>query len=204
VALVIQDLPREYVVAAQRRRAVDAVAEIAHEFGLAGVTTAAVCRLAKMARATYYRIFDGASDCLRYSFAESYRQVLGPVTGAEGDGDWLSLIDSKIQALYASVAANSLLAELCLVHSHTAPEEAAGNDFEAAVDAFAKQLSRAGMQDEQRPIPLLDEYLARAILSLAASRALQGELDELMAEAHPISTLVAAAYPAVEREAKRP
>jgi AcrR family transcriptional regulator len=200
----IRDLPREYVVAAQRRRAAAAVAEIAHEFGLSGVTTAAVCRVARMARATYYDRFDSAGGCLRYSFAEAYRQVLGPVTEGDGDGDWLSMIDSKIQALYASVAANPLLAELCLVHSHTAPEEAAGNDFEAAVDAFVELLAAARKKGEQRPIPLLDEYLARAILSLAASRALEGELAGLVAEGRGMTALVAAAYPTLGGKARRP
>lgn len=193
--LVFRDLPREYVVAAQRRRAVDAVAEIAHEFGLAGVTTAAVCRIARMARATYYGIFDGAGDCFRYSFAESYRQVLGPMVEADGDGDWLSLVDSKVEALYASVAASPLLAELCLVHSHSAHEEAAGNDFEAAVEDFAKQLAVARARDGKPPFPLVDECLARAILALAASCALQGAVDELLAEARAMIALVAAAYP---------
>lgn len=200
---LIPDLPREFVVAAQRRRAVDAVAEIAHEFGLAGVTTAAVCRLGRMARATYYRLFEGAGDCLRYSFAESYRQVLGPIAEADGDGGWLSQIDSKIEALYASVAASPLLAELCLVHSHSAHEEAAGNDFEAAVEDFGKLLAVARAQDGKRPIPLVDEHLARAILSLAASRALQGKVDALVAERRAMTALAAAVYPAVEGDTKR-
>lgn len=204
MALVIRDLPRDYVVVAQRRRAVDAVAGIAHEFGLAGVTTAAVCRVARMARATYYRIFDGAGDCLRYSFAESYRQVLGPMAEADGDGDWLPQIGLKLQALYASVAANPLLAELCLVHSYGAPEEAAGNDFEAAVDAFRQELARARAQDGKHAKTLVDEYLARAILSLAASRVLHREVDELAAESRAMTALAAAAYPEGQDEMKRP
>lgn len=203
MARLIPDLPREFVVAAQRRRAVEAVAEIAHEFGLAGVTTAAVCRIARMARATYYGIFDGAGDCFRYSFAESYRQVLGPMAEADGDGGWLSLIDTKVEALYTSVAANPLLAELCLVHCYRAPDEAAGSDFEAAVEDFAKLLAVARAQDGQRPIPLVDEHLARAILSLASSRALHGKVDTLVAERRAMTALAAAVYPAVEGDTKR-
>jgi hypothetical protein len=204
VARTVPDLPREYVIAAQRRRAVDAVAEIAHEFGLGAATTVAVCRLGRMARATYYSLFESASGCLRYSFAEAYRQVLGPMASADGGSGWLAVVDAKVEALYASVAANPLLAELCLVHSCGLPEEAAGHDFEATVDEVGRMLSAARGQEGRRPLPLLEEYLARAIVSLAASRALQGEVDELVAERPAMVALVAASYPALEGKTRRP
>lgn len=201
---MIRDLPRDYVVAAQRRRAVDAVAEIAHEFGLAAATVTAVCRVGRMARGTYYGLFDGTSGCLRYSFAEAYKQVLGSMAAADGDGDWLALVDAKIGALYAAVAAAPLLAELCLVHSHGCREEAASYDFETAVADVAGMLSAAREQEGRRPIPLLDECLARAIVSLAATRALQGRVAELAAEGRAMVRLVAASYPELESEKKQP
>jgi hypothetical protein len=149
-----------------------------------------------MARATYYRLFGSSSNCLRCSFEEAYTQVFGPVATADGGGDWLSSVDAKVEALYTSVATTPLLAELCLVHSHGRPEEATGNDFEAVVDALAQLLSAARRQDDRHPIPVTEEYLARAIVSLAALRVLQGEVDRLAAEGGTMVTLVATSYPA--------
>jgi AcrR family transcriptional regulator len=193
VTLEPPDLPREFVAAAQRRRAVDAVAEIAHESGVASVTTAAICRTARMARTTFYGHFDGLSGCLRYSFAESYRQLVGPLALADGH-DWLSTVESAIGAFYAAVAAHPPLAELCLVHAPTAREESSGADLEATVDDLRKLLAQARLHDGQPTIPLVEECLARVLVSLAASRARREEGDRLLAERAEMVSLVASAY----------
>lgn len=203
MTLVIPELPREFVVNAQRRRAVDAVAEIAHEFGLQAITIQAVCRLARMARVTYYSLFESSSGCLRYSFAAAYGEVVGPVAAAHAETDWPAAIEAATERLYAGVARQPLLAELCLVHCHGAAEEAAGHDFEAAVDSFAAMLRAGRAQEGRRPRPLADEYLARTIVSRAASRALRGEADQLAADSRTMSSLIATACPALAGEAKR-
>lgn len=194
VGLEIPQLPREFIVAAHRRRAVDAVAEIAHEFGLSAVKTAAVLRVARMGRATFYSLFDGLGGCLRYSVAESHRQVFEPVAAAAGD-DWLTTVEAKIGALCCSVTAAPLLAELCLVHSYAIPGETAGADFEAGVEELASQLSQARTEDGRSSIPFVEEFLARALVSLTASRARRGEAGKLMAERRDMVWLVANAYP---------
>jgi hypothetical protein len=126
------------------------------------------------------------------------------MASADGGSGWPAVVDAKVEALYASVAANPLLAELCLVHSYGLLEEAAGHDFEATVDEVARMLSAARRQEGRRAVPLLEEYLARAIVSLAASRALQGGVDGLAAERPAMVTLVAASYQALAGNTKRP
>ncbi|MGN6258888.1 MAG: hypothetical protein ACTHN3_14260 [Solirubrobacterales bacterium] len=199
MALVIRDLPRDYLVAARRRRAVDAVARIAHELGLQAVTITSVCRVARMAKGTYYDIFDSASDCLFYSFRLAHRELLGPMEETDdAGGGWLARIDFKVAAFYDSIAAHPLLAELCLVHCYGAMDKAADNDYEAVVDKVALLLAATREEDGRDRMPVMEECLARAIVSLGALRTLQGRTDALVAESRPMVALVASSYSAVD------
>lgn len=190
MALTRPNLPREFVLSAQRRRGVEAVAGIAHESGLSAVTTSTVCKRGRMARTTYYRIFGSAAGCLRYSFAEAHREIMLPAAGAARQPGFLGF-GERLGAFYASVAAAPHLAELSLTHSHTAPEEARGYGFEDAVAEVSGWLHSARAEDRRHSLPLADEFAARTILSLAARLTRQGRSDELEGERDAVMTLVA-------------
>lgn len=148
-----------------------------------------------MSRTTFYRLFDGLEGCLRYSFAESFREIVAPMATAIRDEGEPQAVAATIETFYTSVAAHPLLAELCLVHSYGFPEAVADNGVEAVVVELASQLAAASNENGRRSLPFVDEFLARAIISLAASRARQGRTNELAADGLEIEAVVEAAYP---------
>lgn len=191
VPLSVPELPREFVLEFQRRRAVDAVAQIAHDSGIRAVTVADVCKVAKMGRATFYERFEGVSDCLRYAFATAYRAVFGPLALVEGEDRGEALLEAKLEALYAAVARHPILAELCLVHCYGAPNESAGFDLQAGA-RLVNELLLTSRPRHSSPPPLGDECLGQAIVSLAALRLWQGRADGLETEWREMAVLVGA------------
>ena len=97
-----------------------------------------ICRLAHMSRGTFYELFETSFAARRYAFVAAYeRNSFGPVPGAAGEsGAWLEGLSSAIGVLFTGIAAEPLLAELCLVHSASAPEEARGHDSQAGIEAM--------------------------------------------------------------------
>jgi AcrR family transcriptional regulator len=194
---------REIVLDHRRRRAVMGAARGAHELGIGGVTVKVICADAKMARNTFYDLFSDVAACLRLGFRESF-ELIDP-TPEPGDASeeesWPAETDAAIARLYAAVAAEPLLAELCLVHSFGAPAESAGHDFEAVVGGMEARLRRGrdaakallgkGHPD---PGPVTDEYLARTIVSLAQLKLMQGDAGSLFEHRAEMSLLVATSY----------
>ncbi|MGN6275691.1 MAG: hypothetical protein ACTHNP_07150 [Solirubrobacterales bacterium] len=71
------------------------------------------------------------------------------------------------------------------------------------MDGFASLLRATWTQDDRHATSPIDEYLARAIVSLAASRALQGETGQILAEVGAMASLIVGVYPAFEEEPRR-
>lgn len=194
-------LPREFVEEHRRRRVAATVAQLAHDHGLTGVTAVATCRQTKMARATYYGLFQSTSDCLRYAFAFAYAHLFDPVEEvSRSAGSWLGGVDGALVALLDAVATEPLLAELCLVHSLGASEEAAGHDQQAAVETMIKVLTRGW--EGPAVSPLLEEYVARAIVSLATLRITEGKAASLPEHRRELVMLAATAFCGVDEAAR--
>jgi AcrR family transcriptional regulator len=196
------DLPREFVLDQRRQRVLGAVAELAHEVGVGAVTGSGICRLSRIAKNTFYELFDSVSDCRRYCFAEAYAVVVDPVREASAEPrSWLAGLSAALAAFYAAIAAEPLLAELCLLHSLGAVEEAQGNDNEAAVAAMVEVLdggraagrAARGMAYREPPA-LAEDYLARMIVSLAALRVRRGEVAALAEQRSELVILVASPF----------
>ena len=177
-------LPRAFIEHQRRLRAAGAAAKIAHEFGIAAVTVRGICELGRMARNSFYEVFAGVEDCLRFGFAEGFGLIfggLGAVSAAPAP--WPQRLDAGLESFYGAVAAQPLWAELCLVHCFGAAEAAAGNDFEAGVAAMVGLLEGgreiAGVTARASPAPLTEECLAQMFISLAAQQVPQGAAAQL-------------------------
>jgi hypothetical protein len=174
-----------------------AAAEIAHEFGIGEVTVTGICQLGRMGRDSFYGVFDGIGECLRFAFAEGFERIFaGSRESSEEAGPWPERLNAGLERFYKAVAEEPLLAEFCLVHCFGA-EQSVGHDYEAAVGALVTLLG-SGREDgrERRgtayrePPPLSEEYLARMIVSLAALRLTQGRATELPGERPEMAKMV--------------
>lgn len=185
-----RDLPRSFVEDHRRRRVLGTVAELAHEWGIGEVTATRICQLARMARNTFYDLFPGVSGCLEYAFAEAYEQLFEPVREArEQSGSWLDGVSGAVGAFFTAIAEEPLLAELCLVHSVGAAKEAEGCDYQAAVEEMTevmrggREAGRAACGEAYRDPPAeTEQFLARAVVSLAAIRVRQEGAAEVLPE----------------------
>jgi AcrR family transcriptional regulator len=204
-------ISREYLGEHRRRRYVDAVAELLHEFGREGPTVTNIVRLAGTARNSFYEVFSGGEDAIAYAIGLAVAE-LPAVPGAEdGAGEWASEVEAAIAGFYDAVAARPILAELFLIHAAASRVENGRAAALAVVERFAPLFGRGRAQAEERglrvPPALTDEYFSRAVVSLAAGRVRQPEVAALPQESAALAALVVSFYlgpEAADRAARAP
>jgi AcrR family transcriptional regulator len=196
-------LPREFVEAHQRQRVVVAIAELAHEHGGSGALTAAqIIARARMSRNTFYELFGSKDNGVRFAFQASYEFLFEPVRVAgEGSEPWLGRLCGALDALLAGAVAEPLLAELCLIHSLAALTDGEGCAYQTAVVTMSELIGggRGAAREElggTHPTPPseVEEFLARAIVSLVALRIRQGAVEELPGHRDELVRLVATPF----------
>jgi AcrR family transcriptional regulator len=192
-------ISRAYLEQHRRRRYVEALAELLHEFGPPGASVANLVRLAGTARNTFYEVFGSGEDCLAYD-TQLARAELFAVSGeAVAQAGWAAEVEQAIEAFYRAVAARPLLAELLLIHAHAARDAATQESARAALEAFAPLFERGRPRPQEPgpgPPPLTAELLSRAVVHLAARRLRASEPSRLADEAPAIAALVLGFYPA--------
>lgn len=179
-------LSQEYVDAHRRARLHAAAAELAHEHGVAPITSRLLCELAGMARVTFYKLFDNVADCLTGALEAAAAEIFAPVhdslAAAEEPGP-----AEPLAALYARIAAEPLRAELLLIHSPAIGQGAGARILEAEVTALTSLLGAARPPTAATTHP---ELGACAALALAAARLRQGRAAALPAEVPAILALL--------------
>lgn len=165
-------LPRPFVVEHQKRRAAAAFAELSSKFGIGNITVSMVCKAARMARGTFYNHFSGIKACRTYAIAEAFDRTFGIAKNPRLQKEELR---ASLAALFTSIASEPILAELCLIHSFGALEEAADHGQEGAVDVVRNLLRGHLVSDEA----VVEEGLARSIVSEATLRIRQGRAADL-------------------------
>lgn len=191
-------ISREYLEEVRRRRYVDAVAELLHEFARDDLSVTSIVRLAGTARNSFYEVFAGADDCIAYGVGLAVDEIFATLDAQSGEGEWVAEVDEAIAGFYAAVAARPLLAELFLVHAG-ATRAAHGRDAaRAGAERFAALLRRGRTEaeaDGRPPLPsIAEEYLSRAIVSLAARRVRDPDVGALPGQARGVTRLVAGFY----------
>lgn len=191
-------ISREFIENHRRRRCVEAAAELLHEFGRPGLTSTNIVRLAGTARSSFYEVFTGVEDCLTYAIDLAQTELFASLERQGGEGDWRAEVHEAIDGFYGAVTADPLLAELFLVHS---PASRTADGREAAWsggERFAALLRRGRGEAEARgrpsPPALTDEYVSRAIVSLAARRVLGPRPSDLLAESGSMTSFAVRFY----------
>jgi AcrR family transcriptional regulator len=165
----------------QRQRLLRAAALLAARDGAAGLTAGRLMEDARMARKTFYGLFPTNGAFLEFAFEQAFAHVFDPVLAAtDAEGPWLDRLDGALEGLFNVVSDDPAFAALCLVHSQQSPA-ANGCDYQAGVNAVADMLAggrEAGRRARGRryrdPPPNVEEFLGRAIVSIAAMRLRQG------------------------------
>jgi AcrR family transcriptional regulator len=191
-------ISRQFLEDHRRRRYVDAVAELLHEFGREGPTVTNIVRLAGTARNSFYEVFHGAEDCIGYGIGVAKEELFATLDGQDAGGEWLAEVEQAISGFYSTVVAEPMLAELFLVHAAASRVDRGRAAAQAGVEGFTSLIFRGRAEAEargRRPLPATaDEYLARAIVALAARRVIEGRAEELPGETRAMATLVGDFY----------
>jgi hypothetical protein len=182
-------LPRVFLEHQRRLRATLGAAAVAHEFGVGAVTVTGICGVTRMAKMSFYEVFANVGECLAFGLAEGFERIFAGVSeAAEADGAWPTRVEQGIIRFYGAVAAETLLAELCLVHSVGASVPGSGHDIEAGVALVADLIGGGREAGRERlgaayrePAPLAEDCLAGTIVSLAAMKLTQERAGELPA-----------------------
>jgi AcrR family transcriptional regulator len=156
-------LPKGFVDEVRRQRCATVIADLAHELGPSLVTTSRVTARARIAKATFYALFDGREAAFIYACACAHRVLLEALeAAAEVPGPWEERLKRTIGALFEATAENLSLAELCLVHSKSLLPERAKPYDGALIDALAGLLRDLLPEEPGERVLSFSELVARS------------------------------------------
>ena len=179
-----QPVSRSKAAADQRRRILEATAELAAEQGYAETSIEQIVRRARVGYKTFYRhyadkqevflaLLDAATERLAYVVEEAYDRE---------DGPWPDKVGAGLGALLDQIAANPAVARACLVEAPTAGPQAAARH--AAAQARFVPLLRPGRELNPRGERLpdnLEETLVGGVLWVIGQRLIAGDQAGLRA-----------------------
>jgi AcrR family transcriptional regulator len=179
----------------RRERIFLAIAELAHEKGLAAMTTARIVRCGRMSRNTFYELFADKAQCLDLACEFAADRLATAIRAARPEtGGWRERLGSAIGALIEYISAEPAIAELCLVHapSISSPGTEPGTErvIEVLVEAMEDGDGARG-DGGQGPTPGLEEFVAATIVSIVVTRVRRGEGSELGGLQEEITALAA-------------
>ncbi len=183
-------LSREEVVASQRTRMLQAMADAVAEQGYAGTSVADVLERAGVSRETFYEQFGSKQDCFLDAFDAAGAILLGRVAGAATAtaGTPIERFEAVFGAYLDTLASEPAYARIFLVEAHAAGPEALRRRVliqERFTDALV------GLFDAKEPHERLAcELLVNAGASMVTTRLTLGEDATLPEMKKPIVDLV--------------
>lgn len=202
-----RNFPLRIIREDERRLIMEAVAKSARKQG-ADLTASQVIAAAPIPRNRFYILFENKGDCARFACEEAAKYILDPVKASlDVPRPWLDQVDGALEAFLAAVTKESLLAELCLIHSIAigggeSCNEVAIETLMAAIRGGREAGRAAGGPAYRDPPPEIEELLASGIIAVVALRLRRGEVAGLASLRGELVTLVATPYLGLE-EAER-
>jgi AcrR family transcriptional regulator len=177
-----QPVGRAAAAADQRRRILEATAELVATQGYQETTMEQIVRQAKVGYATFYKHFADREAAFLGLLDAAIERTAGRVEDAyeREDGPWADRVGAALGALFEDVAAHPAAARAVLVEALTAGSEAAAR-HEAALRRLAPLL-RPGRELNPRRAELpetLEETLAGGVVWVLGQRLIAGEADKL-------------------------
>jgi AcrR family transcriptional regulator len=178
-------LDREVILASQRGRMLEAMAESVAEKGYAATTVADVVGRAGVSRKTFYEHFADKEDCFLAAYDACVDVLMTRVVDArEGIGDWGEAMRASLRSYLEVLASEPALARTFLVEVLAAGPRAL--DRRTEVHRRFAELSRNLHEQARRDIPNLPELpdgvydaMVGAINELVFELVRQGRSDEL-------------------------
>lgn len=178
----LQPVSRAASAADQRRRILEATADLVAEQGYQATTIEQIVRAAKVGYATFYKHFADKEECFltlidtatertAYKVEEAYDRETGP---------WPDKVGAALGALLKEIAAHPNVARACLVEALTAGPEAVAR-HESALKRFGPIL-RPGRELNPRQAELpdtLEDTLAGGVFWVVNQRLIAGEVEKL-------------------------
>jgi AcrR family transcriptional regulator len=175
-------LPRQFVVANQRQRILDAVADVCSAAGYVAMSVEDVVVTSGVSRRTFYDNFRGKEDVFLAAYDEVVKQLLGKVLpafdGAEG------LVDKareSVRALLDFIVSEPAFADMCIVEVLAAGPAAIErrNGVMSVFSSMIDEAASAELPKTKRPSPVVAETLVGGIYEVIYSRLVAGKGDEL-------------------------
>lgn len=177
-------LSRDAAAADQRRRILEATADLVAEQGYPATTIEQIVRRAKVGYATFYKNYADKEECFLALFDAALERTVSRVEDAyeREAGPWTDRVGAGLGALFAEVAAHPNVARACMVEALTAGTKGVAR-HEEALKRFAPFL-RPGRELNPRQAELpetLEETLAGGVLWVVNQRLVGGEADKIRA-----------------------
>lgn len=179
-----QPITRDQVSADQRRRIVDAAAELFAKRGYHGTTIELIIGRAKVGYATFYKnfadkeecliaIFDIAGDAMRPGLRKAFK---------DHDGPWAERVGAVLKVLFEMIAENPAHARSCLVEALTAGPAAVARYEQMLANFEPLLLPGRELRPSNAQLPdTLEATLFGGVFWIAYQRLIVGEADKLMA-----------------------
>lgn len=177
-----EPVSRDAAAAAQRRRILEATADVLAEHGYQGATLEMIVRQAKVGYATFYKHFADRDEAFLALLDAATERTAGRVEDAyqREEGPWPDRVGAALGVLFEDVAAHPNVARACLVEALTAGSEASAR-HEAALKRLAALL-KPGRELNPRQAHLpenLEETLAGGVVWVLSQRLIADEAGKL-------------------------
>ncbi|HEU4944620.1 MAG TPA: TetR/AcrR family transcriptional regulator [Solirubrobacterales bacterium] len=177
-------MTRDAAAADQRRRILEATADLLAENGYQGTTLEMIVRQAKVGYATFYKHFADRDEAFLALLDAATERTADRMEAAykREEGPWPDRVGAALGALFEDVAAHPNVARACLVEALTAGPEASAR-HEAALKRLSALL-RPGRELNPRQAQLpenLEETLVGGVVWVLSQRLIGGEAGKLRA-----------------------
>jgi AcrR family transcriptional regulator len=172
---------RTAAAADQRRRILEATADLVAEHGYQGATVEAIVRRAKVGYATFYKNFEDKEQSYLELLDAAYGVTFHRVQKAyDREQEWPDQVAAGLGALFEQIAAHANIGRACLVEVLTAGPEAVAR-HESLLKRFLPLL-KPGRELNPRRAELpdtLEDTLTGGVLWVINQRLIAGEAEAL-------------------------
>jgi AcrR family transcriptional regulator len=172
---------RTAAAADQRRRILEATADLVAEHGYQGATIETIVRRAKVGYATFYKNFEDKEQAYLSLLDTAYDLTARRVQQAyDREDDWPDRVAAGLGALFEQIVEHPNVARACLVEALTAGPEAVAR-HEATLKRFAPLLSPGRELNPRRAeLPdTLEDTLTGGVLWVINQRLIAGDVEAL-------------------------